>query len=49
MTLTFDDYLDSIKMNQQTQYLFQRSFSSKVTVRTHRQTNTQDQLLYMDH
>jgi len=40
-------------MNQHPKYLGQRSFSLKVTVRTHRHTHTcthtSDQLLYLDY
>jgi len=45
MTLTFEYDLDSVKMNQRANYLGQRSFSSKVIVRTHgRQTHTPDRI-----
>jgi len=43
VTLTFELDLDSVKMNQHDDdvvYLGQRSFSSKVIVRTHRHTYT---------
>jgi len=47
MTSTFE--LDPW-MNQPATYLGQRrSLSSKVIVRTHRQTHTQDGFLYVDH
>ena len=48
-TLTFELYLDRIKTNQCAKYLGQRSFISKVIVRTRRQTHTHDRLLYLDH
>jgi len=36
-------------MNQLAEYVGQRSFSSKVIVRTHRHTHTPDRLLNQDH
>jgi len=47
MTLNCENDLDSVKMNQHTKYLGQRSSSSKVTVRT--QTHTHHRLLYVGH
>jgi len=35
MTLTFELQLDNIKLNQHVKYLGQKSFRSKVIVRTH--------------
>jgi len=40
MILTFESDLDSVKMNQQTKYLSQRSSSYKVIVCTHRHRHT---------
>jgi len=42
--LTLESYLDSVKVNRHAKYLGQRSFSSKVIVRTHthRQTHRTD-------
>jgi len=40
MSLTFEFNLDSVNVNQQTNYLGQRSHSSKVTIRTHRHTQS---------
>jgi len=49
MTLTFECDLDRVKVNQHAKYLGHISLSSKVIVRTHRQTYTPDRLLYLDH
>jgi len=35
VTLTFELDLDSVKLNRRAKYLSQRTFSSKVIVRTH--------------
>jgi len=48
MTLTFKLDLDSVQLNQHTRYLGQYSSSSKVIVRTHKQTHTLDRLFYVD-
>jgi len=42
MTLTFELNLDVVKTIHWTICLGQRSFSSRATVRTYRQTDTQD-------
>ena len=34
MTLTFESDLDRVKLNRDTKYVGQKSFSSKVSVRT---------------
>jgi len=39
VTLTFDSYLESDKLNQQAKYLGQRSLSLTATVRTHSHTH----------
>jgi len=39
MIMTFEFGLDTVKMNHHGRYLGQRSLSSKVIVRTHRQTD----------
>jgi len=53
MTLIAEFDLGNVKMNCFAKYLGQRSFSSNVIVRTHRQTqrytHTSDRLLYLDH
>jgi len=36
-------------VNQRAKYLGQKSFRSKVILRTHRRTHTPDRLLYLDH
>jgi len=42
MTLTMEHNLDKVKLNQLAKYLGQRSFSSKVTARTHTDTHVTD-------
>jgi len=46
MTLTSELDLDRVKVNHHAKYVGQRSFRSKVIVRTARQTHTTDRLLY---
>jgi len=48
-TLIFELDLDSVKLNHHAKYLGQRSFSSKVIVRTYRHTYTPEQSLDLDH
>jgi len=42
MTLTFKHELDTVKLHHRVKYLGQRSFRSKVIVRTHRHTHETD-------
>jgi len=49
MTLTFELDLDGVTVNQRAKYLSQISFSSRVIVRTHRQTHAPNRLLCLDH
>jgi len=50
LTLFFELDLDNVKLNLLVKHLGQSSFSSKVIVRTLRQTHThRNWLLYLDH
>jgi len=49
MTLTFEHYLDRVKVNYHVRYLLQRSLRWKVIVSTQTHARTLDRGLCLDH